>query len=291
MADLRSRLAGPNRDSCATFKGWQLDGASNKIGIKLADAPEIHDALVELGTELVYVKSIDPNSGVCLSPPWFRQQKNTPANDAAAVDSMATVNPHWHTHRLAKALIDGINALYPWLYGVQTTTLTSVVTTGNYLLPLDCEGILDVQIEDFSPSKMLFQVSRLSFDAVNVDGKKYLRVMPFGVGGRPIEVKYKAKPVLPDPAVLSTTWASTGLPSSAEDLPILHAAYALISSAESSKTQTHSVEQSERNRFVQGGSANAASRAFKQQFDDRLITERRKLLSTNDGRIHRSLNG
>lgn len=282
-----------NQPRTATFNGWIVDGTSAKVGVKLADVASgvISDSLVELGTELVHVTSFDSASGDTTCPPWFRQQLGTPPNDSYPVGSRVVIGPRWPRFHVAQAVVDGINACYPDLFGVSTTELTSTVVSGNYLLPSDVDGILHVTIEDFGPAQTQYQINEWSLGTNTTDGSRYLRVRPVGVGGRPLRVKYRHRPVAPDPSNLDATWASTGLPDSASDLPVLFATATLIASAESAKTQSSSVEQSDRNRLVQPGTATAASRRFGEMFRDRLLQEKRSLLALHPPRRHKTLNG
>ena len=290
MFEARQELAGANRENYGTFKGWVLSGAT-RVGVTLDDIqPKLNRALVELDTELIYISSVDENSGVATCPAWFRQQNGTPANDAFAVDSRVVINPVWPTYQLAKKITQGIGALYPALYQVKETNLASSATNGNYLLPSDVDGILRVTLEGTGPGQVQMPISRFSLDTISSDGFKYLRTAPGGAPGT-LRVTYRAKPVVPDPSDLAATWASTGLPDTAADLPVLYAVLASLPTADASKTQTNSVEQSDRNRLVQGGSANSTSRRLQEIYQARLLDERRKLTDRYPARLFKELNG
>lgn len=282
------------REQVATFKDWVLDGSSNKIGLKLSDVPPgniLPSMDVELGgIELVRVTSYDPGNMQATCPPWFRQLAGTPLS-TPSLNTMVTINPRWPGFRVAEKICHGIDTLYPRLFVPKTFPLTSRTTDGNYEVPNDVESIIGFNIEAFGVSRMQYKVGRFSLDVLNTDGKKYLRTMPAGVTGRPIEVVYKAKPIVPDPSVLTTTWASTGLPDSARDLPVLYAVMCLLPTTDAAKTQVSSMEQSDRNRFVQSGSANSTSRRFQELFEARLLDEQRKLDALYPPRIHKTMNG
>jgi len=282
-----------NRTKACTFKGWVTSGAT-KVGVKLADVStgsKLTNVDVELGTELVRVTSYDSGSTIATCPPWFRQQQGTPLNDAFPVDSKAVVSPRWPAYHVAETLCDGITTLYPDIFAVKEQQLTSSVASGNYEVATDVDGVLKVTIEDFGPWKTQFEIKQWTLDTLNPDGKKYLRMMPAAVNGRPIYVTYRAKPVVPDPALLDTTWASTGLPDSSADLPVLYAVMTLIASADAAKTQTNSIEQSDRSRFVQAGAASSSSRRFQEMYTNRLAMEKRKLSDRFPPRVHKTLNG
>lgn len=282
-----------NRPRLATFDGWTEDGTGARDGIKLRDvaAQQVSDTLVELGTELVYVSSFDAASGEATCPPWFRQQLGTPAEDGYEAGSRVTVAPRWPRFHVAQAVCDGIAAVYPDLFGVKTVELSTTVVSGQYDLPDEADGVLHVSIEDFGPHKTQYQVGEWTLGTNVTGGGRQLRIRPVGVGGRPLRVQYRHRPVIPDPADLDATWASTGLPESSADLPVLHAVSTLITSAEAAKTQTASVEQSERNRVVQAGTGTATSRRFEEMFRNRLLQEKRHLSALYPPRRHKTLNG
>lgn len=295
VAQVQGRLDqySSNRSQLGTFKGWVTSGAT-KIGVKLADITagnKLTNVDVELGTELVRVGTYDAASTVATCPPWFRQQQGTPANDAFAVDSRVVISPRWPAFHVAQAVCDGIATLYPDLFAVKEQQLSSTVTSGNYPVADDVDGVLKITIEDFGPGKTQFEITQWSLDTLNPDGFKYLRMMPAAVTARPMYLTYRAKPVVPDPANLDATWASTGLPDTAADLPVLFAVAVLIPSADAAKTQLNSVEQSDRSRFSQAGTANSMSRRYQELFDSRLAMEKRKLSDRFPVRIHKTLNG
>lgn len=288
VTQVRLDLKGPDRDVYATFDGWLPDIGTPKTGFKLRDltAKYATDSFVELDTELLYVSTVD-TTGVATCPAWFRQQDGTPANDDYTVGSRVTVRPSHPTYRLAQRVVEGVNALYPDLFGVTEIELTTNPIVSSYELPSDCEGVLKVEMEQDAVSQTRLPIWGWSFDPGDVDGSKWLRTFSFFP--RPMFVTYKRKPVVPAASNLDATWASTGLPTSAADLPVLYAAMRLLPTADASKLQSQSVEQSDRNRLVQSGSANAASRRLQELFQARLSDERRKLRDLHPVRSHRRI--
>lgn len=282
-----------NRPIKGTFGGWI--GAAPFTGITLSglSGQKLSEAVVELGHELVHVNSHDPATGTTVCPPWFRQQQGSPKNDAYAADSVAVINPRWPFWHVALSINDAIAALYPSLFVVKTTTLTSRVYDERYELPTDCERPLQIKVEWFSPIRPQRELGQWSFDTKASDGKRYLHIQPIGLAGRPIYVTYAARPTQFDIATQSASAYETitGLNASTADLPVLHAVAQLLPTAEAAKTQVMSVEQSDRSRFVQAGSATAASRRFLEMYDQRLNEEKRWLLAQHPPRWHRLLNG
>lgn len=286
---------GTNKPMKGTFKGWQVDGSGNKIGVQLGDiavGASLNNALVELGHELVYVTSYDPTTSTAICPPWFRMQGGSPANDAYPVNSVATVDPMWPYWDVANAVVDGIGTLFPDLFQVKNATLLSSAVLEKYVLPQDVFDILNVKLELFGAARAQRQIGTWTVDLMPADNLKYLHIASIGVSGRPIYVTYAAPAVIPDPTAGATLWATTGLAPTAADLPVLHAASKLLLASDAARTQTASMEQSERIKLQPySGAATATAQAWRNQYKERLEVERRKLLDHWPPRVHRSLNG
>lgn len=281
-----------HRPVLATFTGWQ-GTAPDYTGINLAGLggnQKLVNAVVELGHELVYVSSHDPVGGVTQCPPWFRQQNGSPANDSVPSNSMAVVNPQWPYHIVAQHVANGIGNMYPSLFVPKVTTIVTTTLTEQYQLPADVDEIIAVLYEDdINPAHPQREVSRWTLVTLAADGHRYLHMEQVYRSGINVYVTYRAKPTVPD-ITSDVDWSTTGLPSTAMDLPVLWAAVQLLPAADAAKTQITSVEQSERNRFVQPGAANAASKRLQDIYGLRLNEEKRKLLDRFPPRLHRTLN-
>lgn len=284
-----------NRPATATFVGWNKDASDNIVGVKLTNVTagdRLLNSLVELESgELVHVSSYDINNNVAVCPPWFRGQQGTPKVDTVPTNSRAVIEPLWPTFAITTKVCEGIQGMYPDVFAVKETQLLSSSINGNYLLPADVESIVHLTIENIGPGAEQLKMWVWSLDVSNLDGKRYLRTRTSALAGRPINVTYRAKPLVPSRLDAAADWTATGLPESAVDLPVLYAVYTMLPAVEAAKTQMHSMEQSDRNRFVQSGAANAASRRFQEMYERRLFDERRKLLGQFAPRTHKQWNG
>lgn len=281
-----------HRPVLATFTGWQVtDSAITGVNLAgLSNQAKLVNAVVELGHELVYVSSHDPVGLVTQCPPWFRQQQGSPANTDYPVNSMAVVNPQWPYHITAQHVVNAIGNLYPTLFVPKTHTITTSTLTEKYEIPDDVDEIITVRYEDdVNPARPQREVGKWTLQLLNPDGKRYLHMEQVYRSGLNVFVTYRAKPVIPS-ITSDADWSTTGLPVTAQDLPSLWAAVQMLPTADAAKTQISSVEQSERNRFVQPGAANSASKRLQDIYDRRLLEERRKMLDLFPPRLHRNLN-
>lgn len=267
-------------------------GAADGDGVKpitinvLRQGAFKNTGLVEIGYELLEVYDFDTTTGVGSVPPWGRAQLGTTEYTASAGDKV-TISPQWPYWTVASAVIDGMAALFPSLFQVKNTTLTSAVNQEQYQLPADCYQIQSIREVGFGAPEHQFPITRYTVDTEMADGNRYLYIPTRSWSGRDIHVTYRARPTLPaDPTELSTLFSASGLPTTAADLPILHAVATLVPQAEVAKTQNASAEQSDRNRYVQTGTATAASRRFMDMFNARLDEERRALHNLNPPAKH-----
>lgn len=248
-------------------------------------------ALVEIGHEIIQTAGFDPSTNVAVVPAWGRAQMGT--TEATLVNnSKVIINPLWPYWHVAQAVIDGLHAMYPALFSIKNTTLTSDADQEKYLMPSDVEQVLDARIEWWAPVNAERPLTRFTLDTSNADGLRYLHIPMVGVSGRPIKITYRAIPAYPSgPDDTDWTFEDSGYPLSALDLPVLHAASMLVVSAETSRLQNFSSEQSDRARFVQGGSANSVSRRLSDQYDKRLMEERARILDRYPPRLRRTFVG
>lgn len=281
----------PRHATFTSFTGPGADG-NYDITVSLLSANAFQGGgLFEVGHELLEVFNFDPTTQVGKVPPWGRAQLGSAEYTGVSGDKV-TINPLWPFWIVCCKVIDGIAALSPTLFQVKNTTLETVNLAEKYELPDDCDQIQDLRIEYFGAPEHEERLTRYSVDTSNVDGNRYLHIPTRNWGGRPIRLTYRAKPSLPADPTEADTWsfADSGLPTTASDLPILHATGMLLPSAEAAKTQNSSAEQSDRNRYVQTGTATAASRRFMDLFEARLNEERRNLYALYPPDIHHRFN-
>lgn len=279
------------QEETGTFVDWLRNDADAIVGVQLADVTsDQQNARVELSTgEVVHVSSYSVDGGTATCPPWFRAQLGTVANDTVPENSRVSINPIWTRYGVARKLIEGIHAITEDLFAVDEVNFTLLPQAANYELPADCQSVLNVTIEELGPSQSHRPIHAWSVDTKNTDGKVYLRILPLGLSGWTMRVTYRKAPVIPEPSNLAATWASTGLPDSAADLPGLFAKAQLILSPEAARTAQASVEQGERSRALQGWSPTSSSRRYHELFASRLEVERRKLLDRHPVRPHKEL--
>jgi len=265
------------------LKVTPVDGVSSHAG----------PALFDIAGYLVFASAYDSNTEVATIPAWGNGVDGSlPLTLAAgAVGTKVIIDPLWTRWNAGLVVMDSISSLYPRLFKVGKQVLTSTTVGERYDLDATAEELLKLQIEGYGPSFPRRGIKRASIDTVT-GGVPQLSINPIGLSGRPIHVWYKAKPVLPtSPIDAAWTWSDSGLPDSAEGLPVLRAAMTMIMAPELAKQQTFSAPQTDNARFIQTGAANAASRRLEELFEKRMNEEMQKLHSKYHIRPRLTYNG
>ena len=101
--------------------------------------------LVEIGNELVYIKSVVDASTLSILQRGYRSTAST----AHAAGSLVVRAPRFPRAMMLKLLNKTVGGLWPALYVVKTDRSNLVLSVDDwYPLPEDVEMILDVQVKD-----------------------------------------------------------------------------------------------------------------------------------------------
>lgn len=269
-------------------------GTITELKVTPVDGVSSHSgpALFDIENRLVFASSYDSNTGVAEVPAWGNgvDGSSVLTEIDVAVGAKVIIDPLWTRWNTGVVLIDSISSLYPRLFKVGKQVLTSTTVGERYDLNTAAEELLKIQVEGYGPSFPRKQIKRATIDTS--ESPPQLSIRPIGLSGRPIHVWYKAKPVLPvSPVDTFWTWDDTGLPASAEGLPVLRAAMTMIMAPELAKQQTFSAPQTDNARYIQAGAGNAASRRLEELFEKRMNEEMQKLHSKYHIRPRLQYNG
>lgn len=286
-----------NQAKMGTVTSAVIDGSGlfTELKVEPIDGVSSHSgpALFDVAGRLVFCSAYDSNTTLASVPAWGNGVDGSPgfATGELAVGTKVVIDPLWSRWNTSIAVMDSISSLYPRLFSVKKTVLTSSTVAERYTLPVDAEELLKLQLEGYGPTNPRRPIKHATIDTTT-GGAPELSIRPIGLSGRPIHVWYKAKPVLPtSPLDSAWDWADSGLPDSAEGLPILRAAMTMIMAPELAKQQTFSAPQTDNARFIQMGAANAASRRLEELFEKRMNEEMQKLHSKYHIRPRLQYNG
>lgn len=240
-------------------------------------------AILSIGANTFRVAAVNTGAKTATVIPAY--QSSTDAN--ATAGDMVRVNPRFTDHRILRALNDHLSTLSTptaGLYQVATKTLVYNPAVAGYELTsvTGIQRVLEVRREVPGPQKSWPRVPASGWDLLrNADATDFasgfaLRLRE-GHSGRDVQVVY-AKSFTTSTTVTDNV-STTGIPSTAEDIPPLGAAIRLMSGRE--VTRNHSTSQGDTRRAneVPPGAVGASYRGLAALWASRVAEEAARLRS------------
>ena len=250
------------------------------------DGEGVAAGLVEIGEELVWVRSFDETSTTAQTLPQGRGWRGTVAA-AHSAGTLVTVSPAVPRSVVVREVNNVIRSLYPSIYAVATTEFQY---DDNYRLgwdvPAEAEAVLDVRwkdpygnwvpVRDWSLEKSLNTTDHTTGTVVKLCG------VPVGYT---VQVVYARKPsVLTS---LTQDWTECGLEDGAKDLLVLGVIARVLPMLDVSRLSVTYAAADEMDQPRPLGSAAALAKQFKADYTARLDQERDILNRRYPARWHR----
>lgn len=242
---------------------------SDDITFTVDDPSRLSSGLVEVGDEMVQVRSVDRTSATVTLEAWGRGQMSSSA-EAHALGTRVTSTPTTPRVRVRDALSDTMQEVFPQLFAVDEVLLSATPAVVRYALPTDAYHVLSVSYLPAGPSLQYIPVKRWKQNktASTVELELLSRVMP---GLDRVRVQYIKSP--PAQLTMSDDLETLGYPVSIRGVLVLGCTARLAAFTEASRVQTGSVESSGRSDAVPAGSSLSLSRYLYQLFRQRLDDE------------------
>lgn len=201
------------------------------LTIKVSSTENIGKGIVEIDDEMMWVDSYDRQSNTITIAPFGRGYNATTAA-AHDVNTKMVIAPTYPRQAVKRAINDTINAVYPKVFGIGSTTASFLASRTTYPLPANAIQILSMAWQSVGPTKEWLPIRQWRWDPIAnttafTTGKTvsiYDNVLP----GRTIQIVYAALPV--NFANLTDDMESTTLlPSSMRDVLVYGAAWRLSS--------------------------------------------------------------
>lgn len=240
----------------------------------------IAPGVVEIDGEQLYITSVDSTTGVCTLANGFGRgyRGTTPAAHSAG--AIVVSRPKFPRVNLLRQINHIIGAVYPDLFAVRTWTGVVTTPSDTYTISPKPGIVLDVQWQD--PVGNWQRCQSYSLDPYD----STLRVGSGAWVGRPLRVVYGTEPgqfvnESDDYA------ATTGLPSSCQDVLTIGAIARVLPGLDISRAQLSSVEQSDRSRVVPPNTGITVGRYMEAKFQERLANEALAIRRPYKARIRR----
>lgn len=205
-------------------------------------------------------------------------------------DAIVEVNPMFSNWRILGELNAELHAISKDIYQVKTVTVTAT-SHSSYNLATDVIDVLTVQYNDYTgadwPVLGRWALLTNQDTAIFASGKA-LRLYEMPAPGRTIRVTYAA-PLSTLTTLADVVETTTGLPTSAVDIPAIGVAARLLSSREARRSQIDQQPEPRQAQDVPPGSARSAAAGLFALRDRRIKEESAKLSRLYPSRIRRAV--
>lgn len=265
------------------------------LTLAVEDASQFGRGVIEVGTEMMEVKSVDASSNQLQLYAFGRGARGS-AIATHPVGTRVVMSPTWPRYIIGREVNNVITSLYPTLFAVKELApflMDTLLTQFN--MPADAEHVLDVRYFDETFQDWL-RATRWEADhsmpttsvngATGFAGGKVLNIWDNILPGRTVRVLYAAKPT--KLSALTDDYSITGFEPGTKDLIVLGVMAKMMQFAESARVQVHSVASNTAQPNNPVGAATNLARDMRQQFQQRLLEEQRVQSIKYPPRVHRT---
>lgn len=284
----KQMLLGYTKDQASmSYLVQPMSATDTQFFVDPGTATSLSRGLVQIGDEMVLVKSIDQPTGTVsiLAGLNGRGADGTTAT-SHAVDDIATSDPRFPQQRIKEAVNDAINGVYPDLWVFGEYEFPYLAARYEYPLPVDADDVYKVVVNTIGPSGVWFPAQTWRFNpmASTTPGQVKPTPAPTGksiqiydriVPGRNVRVSYTKAPTQLINA--SDLFTSTGFPERYVDLITYGAVWRLLPAYEAGRLQQGSIESTERAPLVPTSAASQTSQYFLALYTKRVEEERGRL--------------
>ena len=254
--------------------------------LKVDDIAEVSKGVIEIDSELIYVKSVDTTASEAVSKTTWRGFRGTLA-EPHVVGATVTYSPLFPRSVVEREINNVILAIYPLVFGVKTFEFTPTGSVPQFDLPVGASRVMDVDmyLNQFAGWERL-----RSWDVRQKAGLPSLTGIQLDLFGKflvnhIIRVLYASAPTpLVNPADVFTT--VTGLPESAKDIIVFGVQWRLAQNLDLARLPVTAVEADELGQPRAVGSAMSISSTFYKLYQQALERERQRLNELFPARIH-----
>lgn len=263
---------------------------STSLTLQLGSVTNIGKGVIEIDDELIWIDSYDRISNTATVAPYGRGFNGTTAA-AHAINARVTVAPTFPRYQVKKAINESIQAVYPSLFALGTTSFSYNSVINTYELPEEVSTVQYVSWQTLGPTKEWKPVKGWRHDSYSAhtvwDSPNTVTIYDAIPAGRTIFVHYTKVPTAFDGAAETATFEeTTGLQASARDVVIYGACYRLSSFIDAGRLNYSSAEADIADSKIQYGSGASTSRYFLGLYQQRLKEEMNKLRDLYPTRAH-----
>lgn len=249
--------------------------SSSSTSINVNDATVLSRGRAEIGSELVWIDSVNRSTNTATIAPYGRGMDGSTAVSHSTNDRVI-FQPLFPRYRVKQAINETIQSLSGPLYGIGMTNFTANPVYVTYAMPAEANWIIAAEWQSVGPTREWIPLQRFHFNrTVNTD------VWPTGhtidiydsiSPGRTISVKYGKDLMALNSE--SDNFTDTGLMERSRDCIVYGAAWRLLSSVDMGLIATRAIESNTMDSKIAPGAGQNASKFMFQLFQSRLNEER-----------------
>jgi len=271
-----------------TFLTGPID--ADELTFSVDEPAMISQGLIEINDELMWVKTVDKNSGLVTLSTLGRGYLSTTAVSHIA-GSMVTNKPRYSRARVKQTVNTAIRGVYPEIYATASTEFPYVAARYAYEVPADVDQIHSLSWSTIGPSRVWEPLNQWQYipdsDTSVFPSGKSIYLWDGIVPGRSVRVTYlKAPTVLVNDA--DDFSSVTGLSETAREAILYGTCYRLVGFVEAPRLQMSAVESTQRSVMVPAGSATNTGKFFYSLYLEAVARERQRLLRLNGNSTHRT---
>ena len=288
IGEVKSKLIGYtlNQDRL-TYLSDTVTASATTLTVATTD--NFAKGIVEIDDELLWVDSYNKSTGALNIAPGFGRGYNGTQPAPHSTNAQVTLSPTFPRVIIKQAINDTINAVFPKIYAVTSTTFTYNPAVTTYALPDDAQDVLAISWESIGPSKEWIPVKRWRPDPMaNVtafNSRNSVSIYDSITAGRTVQVWYTK-----EPNTLSSNGQDfanvTGLPSSSKDVIVLGAASRLLSFIDAGRINYTSAEADLSSAKLGGATGTSVSRYIYALYQQRLTEESGRLQGKYPVKLH-----
>jgi hypothetical protein len=259
------------------------------LDISIGNSENLAKGVIEIDDELIWINTFDKNNLTLNAIPGFGRGYGGTTPSPHAQNAQVTLTPTFPKVNVKKAINDTINAFYPKLFQVASTTFTFNAAQITYALPDDARDVLFISWQTPGPSREWLPVNRWRIDRMaNVSAFNTTRTLSLYdkiVPGRTVQVYYST---IPNNLTNSNDDFATvtGLPESSRDVVTLGAAARLLSYLDTGRINLSSAEADINDTKLPSTAGASASKYVYALYQQRLNEESTKLQDRFPIRVH-----
>jgi len=284
--EVRATLNGYNltRDQ-VTFLNGAIDASVTSIVVD--DASLVRPGIVEIGTECIYVQSVNTGTNtLTISPDGRGYDRTTAATHAD--NARVTIQPAYPTWRIERAINNTIVGVWPTLFAVGTTSFTYSPTTQTYSLPAAAEEVLKVTATVVGPSPDQPEIYSYRFNSAAPTAEfatgNCITLNEAPEPGRTVTVVYRK---IPTELASGDNFTASGLSETARRCIVYGAVAELLSYVDAVRVLADTAVAKEMGSDVRVGSATQLSAQLTARYQMELGLEKERLRMAYPMRVRR----